>query len=201
MEQTFYERDTVTVARELLGKVIVYRGAAGRIVEVEAYLGEGDLAAHSARGLTARTQVIFGPAGRAYVYLIYGMYECLNFVVEADGKAIYTISMVQSELFAYSIEAVESWLVKVFQVMRHFSLVVVAVGSETELEIDGKTNSELAIYALSSFLNSYWVLAEDIIIPPKFEKFEFDKRDNDVVLLRRTAVVEDLFFSFNRPLA
>ena len=87
LEQTFYERDTVTVARELLGKVIVSRGAAGRIVEVEAYLGEGDLAAHSARGLTARTQVIFGPAGRAYVYLIYGMYECLNFVVEADGKA------------------------------------------------------------------------------------------------------------------
>lgn len=84
---TFYERDTVTVARELLGKVIVCRGVAGRIVEVEAYLGEGDLAAHSARGLTASTQVIFGPAGRAYVYLIYGMYECLNFVAEADGKA------------------------------------------------------------------------------------------------------------------
>ena len=85
--KTFYERDTVTVARELLGKVIVCRGVAGRIVEVEAYLGEGDLAAHSARGLTASTQVIFGPAGRAYVYLIYGMYECLNFVAEADGKA------------------------------------------------------------------------------------------------------------------
>lgn len=85
--RAFYQRDTVTVARELLGKVIVCRGVAGRIVEVEAYLGEGDLAAHSARGLTASTQVIFGPAGRAYVYLIYGMYECLNFVTEADGKA------------------------------------------------------------------------------------------------------------------
>ncbi len=74
------------MARELLGKTVENNDRAGRIVEVEAYLGEGDLAAHSAKGLTPRTRAIFGPPGHAYVYLIYGMYECLNIVTEPDGK-------------------------------------------------------------------------------------------------------------------
>lgn len=82
----FYERPTVTVARELLGKVLVHGSTAGMIVETEAYLGGDDLAAHSARGITDRTRVIFGPPGHAYVYFIYGMYECLNLVAEPEGK-------------------------------------------------------------------------------------------------------------------
>ncbi len=75
------------VARDLLGKVIRHGAATARIVETEAYLGTNDAAAHSARGQTPRTRVIFGPPGRAYVYLIYGMHYCLNVVAEPEGIA------------------------------------------------------------------------------------------------------------------
>ena len=83
----FYSRPTIGVAKDLLGKVLVHGETSGIIVETEAYLGGDDLASHSARGLTDRTRVIFGPPGFAYVYLIYGMYECLNIVAEPDGQA------------------------------------------------------------------------------------------------------------------
>ena len=75
------------VARDCLGKILVHGSAAGRIVEVEAYLGVNDRAAHAWSGITDRTRVIFGPPGYAYVYFIYGMYECLNFVAEPEGMA------------------------------------------------------------------------------------------------------------------
>ena len=91
LPRSFYDRDTALVARELLGKIIVHhaRGVerAGKIVEVEAYLGPHDLAAHSAKGRTERTKVMFGPPGHAYVYLIYGMYHCMNVVTEREGHA------------------------------------------------------------------------------------------------------------------
>jgi DNA-3-methyladenine glycosylase len=83
----FYSRPPQEVAPDLLGKILVHGEAAGMIVEVEAYLGKGDLAAHSSRGITPRTRVIFGPPGHAYVYFVYGMYECLNFVTMPDGEA------------------------------------------------------------------------------------------------------------------
>lgn len=82
----FYNRQPVSVARDLLGKVLVHGPTAGLIVETEAYLGGDDLAAHSARGITDRTRVIFGEPGHAYVYFIYGMYECLNIVCEPPGQ-------------------------------------------------------------------------------------------------------------------
>lgn len=81
----FFERDATDLARELLGCVLVHGETAGMIVETEAYLGLDDLAAHASRGLTERTKVLFGPAGRAYVYFIYGMHECLNVVADREG--------------------------------------------------------------------------------------------------------------------
>ena len=91
LPRAFYDRDTILVARELLGKLLVRVTDSvervGRIVEVEAYLGPHYLAAHSAKGLTERTKVMFGPPGHAYVYLIYGMYYCMNVVTEREGHA------------------------------------------------------------------------------------------------------------------
>jgi|SRR5271157_522355 len=87
LPRSFYSRPAIDVARDLLGKVLVHGRAAGIIVETEAYLGLGDRAAHSASGITPRTEVIFGPPGHAYVYFIYGMYECLNLVCEPAGTA------------------------------------------------------------------------------------------------------------------
>jgi DNA-3-methyladenine glycosylase len=91
LPRSFYDRDTQRVARELLGKYLVHQTSAaryiGRIVETEAYLGEHDLAAHSAKGLTERTKIMFGPPGHAYVYLIYGMHHCMNVVTEKTGHA------------------------------------------------------------------------------------------------------------------
>jgi DNA-3-methyladenine glycosylase len=91
LPRSFYERPTTLVARELLGKVIVRRlpGALrlARIVEVEAYLGVRDQASHARRGPTPRAAIMFGPPGRLYVYLVYGMHHCMNFVTEQDGTA------------------------------------------------------------------------------------------------------------------
>ena len=86
---SFYNRPTLTVAKEVLGKHLVYQAPLGkisaRIVEVEAYIGEDDPACHAARGKTARNEVMFGKPGTAYIYFIYGMYHCLNVVTEAAG--------------------------------------------------------------------------------------------------------------------
>jgi DNA-3-methyladenine glycosylase len=91
LDRAFFARNPRRVARELLGKILVRDSnntrLAARIVEVEAYLGENDPAAHAAAGNTARTSVLFGPPGYAYVYFIYGNHYCLNVSCERDGKA------------------------------------------------------------------------------------------------------------------
>jgi len=86
LPRDFFSSPTVAVAKSLLGKYVVRgHGAgtiAGKIIEVEAYVGQKDKACHAFKGRTARTEVMFGPPGVSYVYLIYGMYHCLNVVTE-----------------------------------------------------------------------------------------------------------------------
>ncbi len=90
---SFYQRDAATVAKDLLGKTLVVNlgnsEQRSSIVETEAYVGVHDLACHASKGKTKRTEIMFGPAGRAYIYLIYGMYDLLNVVVgNQDGQAV-----------------------------------------------------------------------------------------------------------------
>jgi DNA-3-methyladenine glycosylase len=85
LDLEYFERPAIKLAQSLLGDVLIHGSTAGMIVETEAYLGLDDLAAHASRGVTERTRVLFGPAGRAYVYFIYGMHECLNVVADNEG--------------------------------------------------------------------------------------------------------------------
>lgn len=100
LNEDFYARDTVTVARDLLGQYLVVCGpegvSGGQVVETEAYLGLNDPASHSSRGKTKRNAVMFGPAGRAYIYQIYGMYFCFNVTTDApDVPAAVLIRAIQ----------------------------------------------------------------------------------------------------------
>ncbi len=91
LEESFFERPTPLVARELLGKILVHDDGnhltSGIIVETEAYLGPGDPASHAHREATSRSGIMFGPAGRAYIYFTYGMHNLFNVVTEKQGAA------------------------------------------------------------------------------------------------------------------
>jgi len=84
--KSFYNKPTIELAKALLGKYLVYGELKGKIVETEAYLYQNDPGCHASRGKTARNEPMFGPAGHTYVYLIYGMYHCLNVVSGKIGE-------------------------------------------------------------------------------------------------------------------
>ena len=89
LNREFYLRPTLDVARDLIGKYLVFKTGgkvlSARLVEVEAYIGENDPACHAAVGRTDRNDIMYGPGGYSYVYFIYGMYHCLNVVTENEG--------------------------------------------------------------------------------------------------------------------
>ena len=85
LDQTFFAREAADVARSLIGCALVHGDRAGMIVETEAYIGPEDLACHARFGPTARTSVMFGPAGKSYVYLCYGIHQMFNIVTGPDG--------------------------------------------------------------------------------------------------------------------
>lgn len=86
LRRAFYARDALVVARALVGTYLVHGERVARIVETEAYRGPKDLACHARAGLTTRTRTLYGPPGHAYVFLIYGMYDCFNVVCFGEGK-------------------------------------------------------------------------------------------------------------------
>ncbi len=87
LTRDFYDRHTAIVAKELIGKQIIYNGHVGFITETECYRGKDDPASHAFKGLSLRSQTMQGPPGHLYIYLIYGMYHCMNIVTESDGDA------------------------------------------------------------------------------------------------------------------
>jgi DNA-3-methyladenine glycosylase len=128
----FFNRDPRQVARALLGKLLVRKTArgilAGRIVETEAYLGKGDLAAHAAAGRTARNSVLFGPPGRAYVYFIYGNHYCLNVSCLPDGvpgcvlfRALEPVTCIEQMAEARGIEVAKKTDLKTISSLKKIS--------------------------------------------------------------------------------
>lgn len=104
LKSDWFARPALLVAKELVGKVLVRQLPSGsfryRITEVEAYCGTRDLACHASKGKTKRTEVMFGPAGHIYVYLIYGMYHCLNLVTAQTDEAEAVLIRAVEPLFA-----------------------------------------------------------------------------------------------------
>jgi DNA-3-methyladenine glycosylase len=152
LPRSFYERPTTVVARELLGKVLVRRIGEqlvrARIVEVEAYLGEKDQASHARRGPTPRAAIMFGPPGRLYVYLIYGMHHCMNFVCETDGVAgavlIRAAAPVDSGVHARALSGPGKLCAHLAIALKHKGLDLTAADSELTVADDGAPAPRIA---------------------------------------------------------
>jgi DNA-3-methyladenine glycosylase len=152
LPRAFYARPTTVVARELLGKVLVRRLGdtlvRGRIVEVEAYLGERDAASHARRGPTPRAAIMFGPPGHLYVYLIYGMHHCMNFVCESEGTAgavlIRAAAPLDDETHPRMMSGPGKLCAKLAIALRHKGLDLTAAESELTVVDDGASPPRIA---------------------------------------------------------
>ncbi|MBI4402463.1 MAG: DNA-3-methyladenine glycosylase [Nitrospirae bacterium] len=153
LTRAYFRRPTVLVARSLLGKYLVRNGESGvlsgRIVEVEAYVGPRDRASHASRGRTKRTEVMFGPAGVAYVYLVYGMYHCFNVVTERIGyPAAILVRAVEIDSSAPTplIDG-PGRVCRVFQIDRSLDRLDLTLGQSLWLEDRGERVSDSKIAA------------------------------------------------------
>ena len=140
LPRSYFNYPTVQVARSLIGKYLVRvidgRILAGKIVEVEAYVGSKDRACHASKGRTQRTEVMFGPAGVAYVYLIYGMYHCLNVVTEREEFP----SAVLIRAIEFDGELIDGpgRLCRALEIDRRFNLVDLTIGESLWFEDRGE---------------------------------------------------------------
>ena len=152
LARAYYNRQTLRVARSLLGKYLVRANGSkritGKIIEVEAYVGPGDRASHASRGRTKRTDVMFGRSGVAYVYLIYGMYHCFNVVTEREGyPAAILVRAVEPASPPSTVIDGPGLVCRYFQIDRGLNQLDLTAGQTLWLEGRGERVSPSAITA------------------------------------------------------
>jgi len=148
LQEIFYRKNTLDVAKQLLGCFLVRKIGKkiirGIITETEAYIGEDDLACHASRGRTKRTEIMYGEAGRAYVYMIYGMYHCLNVVTEKkDFPAAVLIRAIKIEGMDYKKTNGPGKLCRFLKIDRKLNNLDMAEGKSLWIERGDKIDSRL----------------------------------------------------------
>ena len=142
LPRSFYEQPTLTVAQQLIGKMLVVQNIKGYITETEAYIGQNDPACHAARGRTPRTQIMFGKAGCAYVYLIYGMYHYLNIVTEQeDFPAAVLIRGIQLVEKPYTVHNGPGKLCKYLNITKKYNTLDICTSSDMYITSTDNTPS------------------------------------------------------------
>jgi len=134
---TFYQQNTIWVAKKLLGKILVHRSGegltSGKIVETEAYLHQGDQASHSASGKTARNQPMFDSPGKAYIYFVYGRYYCLNVVTNRKGVGEAVLIRALQPIQGINLMQKRRKLTNIYQLCNGPAKLVSAMGITPEL--------------------------------------------------------------------
>lgn len=149
LPRAYFRRPTLRVARSLLGKYLVRKSGretvAGRIVEVEAYIGMEDWACHASKGRTPRTDVMFGPAGVSYVYLIYGMYHCFNIVTERIGRPSAVLVRAVEDVSAGEVIDGPGRVCRFLQIDRELNRLDLTAGEALWVEDRGERTASSAI--------------------------------------------------------